>query len=175
MSTNNDLCKVKDCNNNDSNKHKFKKFTQLSKENAIRTNTYQNYNYLQIGDQLCFSHYLLIVEADRNKNKKRKSEEFNEINIRNDDDNTEFIEFDLSYFLNTNNNDKLNFNYWFNINIKYYDDKIILSKNDFDLLINKIKKIQKNIDEYEEVKKNNLNLLKEKIKLLSKCLYKRQR
>ena len=93
MSTNNGPCKVKDCNNNDSNKHKFRKFTQLSKEKAIRTNTYQNYNYLQIGDQFCFSHYLLIVEADRNKNKKRKSEEFNEINIRDDnDDNNNMAE-----------------------------------------------------------------------------------
>ena len=32
--------------------------------------------------------------------------------------------------------------------------------------------MQKDINEYE---KNNLNQLKEKIKLLSKCLYKRQR
>src|ERR1044071_10137905 len=95
MSTNNGPCKVKDCNNNDSNKHKFRKFTQLSKEKAIRTNTYQNYNYLQIGDQFCFSHYLLIIEADRNKNKKRKSEEFNEINIRDDDDDNNNTEFDL--------------------------------------------------------------------------------
>ena len=78
--SNNGPCKVKDCDKNDPNIYKFRKFTQLSKEKAIKTNTYQNYNYLQINDQLCFSHYLSIVEANRrSKNKKRKSKEFNNI------------------------------------------------------------------------------------------------
>jgi hypothetical protein len=53
----------------------------------------RNYSYLQINDQLCFSYYLSIVEADRrNKNKKIKSEKFNDIYmyIKNDDDYTEY-------------------------------------------------------------------------------------
>ncbi|CAI2172699.1 2224_t:CDS:1, partial [Funneliformis geosporum] len=89
MNINNSPCKVKDCDKNDPKKYKFRKFTQSSKAKTIKTNAYQNYSYLQIDNQLCFSHYLTIVEADRNKNKKRKLEEFNEINIRNDDDYTE--------------------------------------------------------------------------------------
>ena len=45
MSINNGSCKVKNYNNNDFNKYKFRKFIQLSKEKVIKTNTYQNYNY----------------------------------------------------------------------------------------------------------------------------------
>ena len=172
MNINNGPYSIKGCNKNDSNKYRFRKFTQLYKEKAIKANTYQNYSYFQINKQLCLSHYLSIVEADRNKNKKRKSEEFNEIYIKY---NNIHVEFEFSHFLNINNNDKLNFNYWSNINIEYYNDKVIFSKNNFDILINKIKEMQKNINKYKKIEKNNLNQLKEKISLLSKYLYKRQR
>jgi hypothetical protein len=111
MNVNNGPCKVNGYDKNDPNKYKFKGFTEYAKTKAISADTYQNYNYLQIGDQLCLSHYLSIVEADRNrknKNKKRKLEEFDEIYIE-DDDHTEF---DYPIFLeNSNNNDILNFDH----------------------------------------------------------------
>jgi len=174
MSANSGPCKVNGCDKNDPTKYKFKRFTEYAKTKAIRADTYQNYNYLQIGDQLCLSHYLSIVEADRNKknkNKKRKLEEFDEIYIE-DDDHTEF---GLSYFLENSNDNKLNFNHWSNVNVKYYDDEVSLSKNNFDLLIKKISVMEKKIREYEEINIRNLNQLKENFKLLSKTLCKRQR
>ena len=174
MSANSGPCKVNGCDKNDPTKYKFKRFTEYAKTKVIRADTYQNYNYLQIGDQLCLSHYLSIVEADRNKknkNKKRKLEEFDEIYIE-DDDHTEF---GLSYFLENSNDNKLNFNHWSNVNVKYYDDEVSLSKNNFDLLIKKISVMEKKIREYEEINIRNLNQLKENFKLLSKTLCKRQR
>lgn len=51
---------------------------------------------------------------------------------------------DYPIFLeNSNNNDKLNFDHWSNVSVKYYDDEVSLSKNNFDLLINKISEMQK--------------------------------
>src|SRR5437870_4224158 len=135
MNANNGPCKVRGCDKNDPDKYKFKKFTEYAKKKAISADTFRNYNYLQINDQICYSHYLSIVEADRNrnKNKKRKLDEFGIVHIEDDDGCTEF---GLSHFLeNSNNNNELNFVHWSNINVKYYDDKVSLSKDNFDLLI----------------------------------------
>jgi hypothetical protein len=92
MNANNGPCKVKGCDKNDPDKYKFKKFTEYAKRKAISADTFPNYNYLQIDDQLCYSHYLSIVETSRNKNnnKKRKFEEFNIIRHIEDDDHKLF-------------------------------------------------------------------------------------
>ncbi|RIB30423.1 hypothetical protein C2G38_2152734 [Gigaspora rosea] len=56
-------CKVKDCNNDDITH--YYKFTTYAKK-SIDKNTFDEYNYLEINDQLCDMHYLKIVEPDRN-------------------------------------------------------------------------------------------------------------
>src|SRR5688572_24525049 len=163
-------CKVENCKNNDPNTNKFRTFTEDSKNKAIKHKTYEDYNYLKIGDQLCHPHYLSIVVPNRGNDKKRRSGDFGEIFIVDDDDSTEFK---LSHILeNSSDNVEENFDYWSDININNHKDKVSLSNENFDLLINKIKEIQKQLNDY---KKNKINEFNEKIKLLSQVLYQRQR
>ena len=60
----------------------FRRFTKYGLSNAIGDSTYNDYNYLQINDQLCPQHYLLIVQSKRNPlNQKRKSRDFENDNL----------------------------------------------------------------------------------------------
>ena len=130
-------CIVENCKNNDPNTNKFRTFTEDSKNKAIKHKTYEDYNYLKIGDQLCHPHYLSIVVPNRGNDKKRRSGDFGEIYIVDDDDSTESK---LSHILeNSSDNVEENFDYWSDININNHKDKVSLSNENFDLLINKIK------------------------------------
>ncbi|CAJ0753149.1 243_t:CDS:2 [Entrophospora sp. SA101] len=82
----------------------FRKFTENAKNNSIIYKTHETYNYLQINDQLCQSHYLLIVEPYRGR----------------DADSTDDIE--------------ANFDYWSDIKVKRHEDNVTLSNEDFALL-----------------------------------------
>ena len=84
------------------------------------------------------------MEADRNRKNKRKLEGFDEIYIESDDP----TEFGLSHFLETSSDS--NNNHWSSINVKCYDDKVFLSKDDFNLLMKKINEMQKDIGKYEK-------------------------
>ena len=145
----------------------FRAFTEFSKTKAIINKTHEAYNYLQVGDQLCHSHYLLIVEPNRgNPDKKQRSEELEEVK----DDHKEF---ELSHILeNSTDNIEINFDHWSDIYISYHENEVFLSNENFNVLINKIKEMQQQLNTY---KKNNINEFSEKIKLLSKILYARQR
>ena len=56
-------CSVNNCDINT----KFRRFTKLAYEKAQKKGTFNIFNYLKIGDQLCQTHYNNIVEPDRNK------------------------------------------------------------------------------------------------------------
>nr|CAG8476011.1 14333_t:CDS:2 [Entrophospora candida] len=76
----------------------FRRFTEHGLSNAIRDSTYNDYNYLQINDQLCPQHYLLIVQSKRNPlNQKRKSRDFENDNLIEDNliTNDDIIEDNL--------------------------------------------------------------------------------
>ena len=45
----------------------FRQFTSLAYKKAQKNETYEAYSYLRIGQQLCHTHYLNIVESERNK------------------------------------------------------------------------------------------------------------
>jgi len=56
---NHGLCSIRNCNSQAS---RFRQFTSLAYEKAQKKGTYEAYTYLRIGQQLCHSHYMSIVE-----------------------------------------------------------------------------------------------------------------
>ena len=71
-------CSVQYCNNTTG---RFRQFTSLAYKKAQEKGTYTTYNYLTVGQQLCHTHYMSIVESDRNqKSKTPVSMEINEVN-----------------------------------------------------------------------------------------------
>ncbi|CAJ0752882.1 1660_t:CDS:2, partial [Entrophospora sp. SA101] len=93
--------------------------------------TYEDYNYLEINDQLCPKHYLSIVQSSRNKsnNQKRKSQDFEddnniiEIDDIIEDVDTNNTEFKLSELLgNLINDNQINLDNWSNIDVDVQDD-----------------------------------------------------
>jgi hypothetical protein len=178
MSRNLGPCKIENCENQDPNIIRFRTFTEIAKQKIITNGLYDVYTYLEIGDQLCQYHYMSIVEADRNNNnKKRKSGEFERINI----EESYTTEVQLSDLLNNPINDdiifddNINLNYWSSINVNIHENEVSLSKNSFNVLINKIRETQKKLSEYKKNDIENLHQFGRKIELLSNLLYIRQR
>ena len=60
-------CSVQNCN---LQQDRYRQFTSLAYNKAQKKGTYKTYPYLRIGQQLCYSHYLQIVESDRNERPK---------------------------------------------------------------------------------------------------------
>jgi hypothetical protein len=54
---------------------KCRHLTQNAWQKASTDGTLQQYPYLQVGNQLCYQHYLAIVEAKRNKRKEIPTDE----------------------------------------------------------------------------------------------------
>ncbi|CAG8625625.1 4583_t:CDS:1, partial [Cetraspora pellucida] len=149
-------CKIKDCNNNT---NRYLKFTENAFQKSIEKNIFNNYSYLNINDQLCYIHYLEIVEPDRNN--KRKSVNF--------EDKKKIYEiFTISEAIE---------NEWKNITISISDDQVILNKNDFAKLINRTNQLELQIQTSQDLNiSNNNNLTFEnKLDLLTKVLFKEQR
>lgn len=57
-------CSIQNCN---SQGPRFRLFTPLAHKKTQKNGTYKYYTYLRIGQQLCHTHYMRIVEADRNE------------------------------------------------------------------------------------------------------------
>ncbi|RHZ78194.1 hypothetical protein Glove_166g229 [Diversispora epigaea] len=55
-------CSVQNCN---LPRDRYRQFTSLAYNKAQKKGTYKTYPYLKIGQQLCYLHYLRIVEPDR--------------------------------------------------------------------------------------------------------------
>ena len=117
MSRNLGPCKIENCENQDPNTIRFRTFTNFAKTKVRNNGLHDIYSYLEIGDQLCQYHYMLIIEADRNDNKKRRSVGSEKDNIEKD----YIIEVQLSDLLKDPIDDDINFNYWSGININIKD------------------------------------------------------
>ncbi|CAG8622383.1 6891_t:CDS:2 [Cetraspora pellucida] len=139
-------CKVRNYNNITNH---YRKFTAKAIEKLKEKNTFDDYNYLELNDQLCDAHYLKIVEPDRGN---KKSMDFIA--------NKKIYEiFTISETID---------NEWKNIIIDISNDQVILNKDDFAKLINKTNEL--------ELLQTKTNLTFEnKIDLLSKVLFKEQR
>src|SRR2546423_14333833 len=111
MSRNLGPCKIENCENQDPNTIRFRTFTNFAKTKVRNNGLHDIYSYLEIGDQLCQYHYMLIIEADRNDNKKRS------VGFEKD----YIIEVQLSDLLKDPIDDDINFNYWSGININIKD------------------------------------------------------
>ena|SRR5947209_8705615 len=69
-------CNILNCENSST---KFRTFTNAAYRKAVEKDTYSKCNYLQVGQEICFSHYLSIVEPDRSvKYRKNKHSKRNE-------------------------------------------------------------------------------------------------
>ncbi|RIB15013.1 hypothetical protein C2G38_2193431 [Gigaspora rosea] len=140
-------CNVRDCNNNTSH---YYKFTENAFQKSKEKNTFDNYNYLSINDQLCDTHYLIIVEPDRHN--KRKSVDFEDKKISDIFTNSEEID-----------------NEWKNI---YDFTKLIDRINQLELQI----KTNQELINKQNLNISNLGLTFEnKLDILSKVLFKEQR
>ncbi|RHZ85463.1 hypothetical protein Glove_65g108 [Diversispora epigaea] len=60
-------CSIQNCN---LKQNQYRQFTSLAYNKALKKGTYKMYPYLRVGQQLCYSHYLRIVEPDRNQSQK---------------------------------------------------------------------------------------------------------
>ncbi|RHZ82970.1 hypothetical protein Glove_102g14 [Diversispora epigaea] len=63
-------CSIQNCNSQGS---RFCQFIPLAHKKTQKNGNYKYYIYLKIGQQLCHTHYMRIVEADSNE--KLKSQE----------------------------------------------------------------------------------------------------
>ncbi|CAG8800275.1 16732_t:CDS:1, partial [Gigaspora rosea] len=59
----------------------FRKITSIAYNKAQNKGTLEQYGDLKIGQEICYSHYLDIVEPDRNTNKKKPLVEIKEMNV----------------------------------------------------------------------------------------------
>lgn len=57
-------CSIHNCN---IESNQYRGITSYALRKAKEKGTFRQYNYLEIGKQLCYSHYLNIIEPDRNK------------------------------------------------------------------------------------------------------------
>ncbi|CAJ0757536.1 17929_t:CDS:2 [Entrophospora sp. SA101] len=95
-------CNVLNCEAKDV---KFRRFTKDGLKNAKNHGTYEDYNYLEINDQLCPKHYLSIVQSK--------------------DVDTNNTEFKLSELLgNLINDNQINLDNWSNIDVDVQDDAV---------------------------------------------------
>ncbi|RHZ53533.1 hypothetical protein Glove_441g50 [Diversispora epigaea] len=60
-------CSIQNCN---LKQNQYRQFTSLAYNKALKKGTYKMYPYLRVGQQLCYSHYLRIVEPNRNQSQK---------------------------------------------------------------------------------------------------------
>ncbi|RIB01868.1 hypothetical protein C2G38_2229423 [Gigaspora rosea] len=152
-------CKVINCNHN---ANRYNKFTENALQKSKEKHTFDDYNYLELNDQLCDAHYLKIVEPDRHN--KRKSADFEDKKIYEIFTVSETIEDE-----------------WKNITINIFDDQVILNKNDFAKLINRINQLELQNKSSQELNNKDISIsnstltFENKLDLLSKVLFKEQR
>ena len=60
-------CSIRDCQ---TNSNQYRRITENALTKAKAKGTFDQYNYLELEMQLCYPHYLSIVEPDRNDKRK---------------------------------------------------------------------------------------------------------
>ena len=138
----------------------FCKMTEYTIEKIRRKDLENKYNFIKKDDQLCYKHYLDIVEPDRNDKSRKKS--------------TESLNIDYSRNLHTEtkasssqviNNDEID---WSKIRVNFTEKNVTMSREDFSLLVDNIPQMnnllyvdQENttIDVIDEVEDSNVDTI----------------
>src|SRR6185369_8480505 len=157
MSQNINYCQVLDCGSNKN----IRTFTHGAKKKSEEKGTFSMYSYLNIDDKICQKHYLIIVEPDRNIKKKTSSPNFYQIS--------------LSNLLKNKNNSSNSFENWSDIKIDMVNDKPNLTKDNFDLLLQKISNMESELNVYRNIQISEFNKFSYKLKTLSDSLLYLQR
>lgn len=154
-------CQVLNCGS----KKDVRTFTSGAKTKSEEKETFPMYNYLNVGDKICLRHYLMIVEPDRNIKKKKSSSSSNS------------YQTSLSDLLLKNKNDASsnNFESWSDIKVDIVNDKPSLTKDNFDLLMQKISNMEAELNFYRNNQMNESSNFSYKIKILSNSLFYLQR
>jgi hypothetical protein len=128
-------CIIPDCKN----AVKFNKMTNYTIEKIRDKDSEKQYNFIKEGDQLCYTHYMKIVESDsHDKEKKRKSNEsLNNENVR-VRTNKLYVEPSSSKSI-----DELD---WSKIKLNFNEENVVISKEDFSLLVNNINQMKSKLD-----------------------------
>jgi len=125
-------CALPDCENT---RKEFRKLTSYTIEKIQKKDFEQKYNFLKENDQLCYDHYLRIVEPDRNK--RRKS------------DNCEsYAEASSSQQVNIEGLD------WSKIKVNFNERDVTMSKDDFSILVDNITQMKLKLNEVSSDKIN---------------------
>jgi hypothetical protein len=106
----------------------------------IRNKDLENkYDFIKEGDQLCSKHYPDIVEPDRNT-KYRQKKNSDEPNLQRTDNS--HSESSSSQLINMSTNESE----WSSIKVNYTDENIIMSREDFSLLVKNIEQMKFQLD-----------------------------
>jgi hypothetical protein len=103
---------------------KFRRITDIALKKLHEHPNWEDFNFLKLDDQLCFSHYMKYVEPTKRRRLEAKGH---------NEDNSEME--------NVNNNPSLR-----GININITEEGVLLSKEDFKLLVQKINNIELTIE-----------------------------
>lgn len=98
MKKNEGPCSIQNCSRNST---MFRKITSIAYKKAQTKGTLKQYDYLKIGQEICYSHYLDIVEPDRHLKKKPLVEQANINNMLVTDCDTQMLEANIDNDCNT--------------------------------------------------------------------------
>lgn len=116
--------------------NRFYKMTHYTIEKIRFKDLENKYNFIKEGDQLCSKHYLDIVEPDRNNRNKNSSES----NFQRTDDS--YSGSSSSQLINMSANELE----WSDIKVNYTNDNVIMSREDFSLLVKNIEQMKFQLD-----------------------------
>jgi hypothetical protein len=137
-------CSVIGCGNS----KPYRKFTTTSYTKSVDAGTFEHFNYLKVNEsQLCGFHHLQICEPS-----KGKKLNFFESQNTNETSQEQTYNLTIENLLNNlNDQDMMLVDISFNdINVNIANDSITMSINDFDLLLNKIHQMQKQVEKQIE-------------------------
>ena len=118
-------CTIIDCKST-ADTDKFRRITDVALEKLRESPNCEDFNFLKLGDQLCFSHYMKYVEPEKCRRLETKS--YNE-----DKDNNEMEDVDNNLFLR-------------GVNVNMTKKGVLLSKEEFKLLVQKISDMELTIE-----------------------------
>ena len=122
---------------------KFNKMTNYTIEKIRHKDSERQYDFIKEDDQLCYIHYMEIVEPDRydrydkEKKKRKSSESLNNENVR--------VRTDKLYGEPSSSKpiDELD---WSKIKLNFNEENVVISKEDFSLLVNNINQMKLQLD-----------------------------
>lgn len=118
-------CAIIDCKST-TDTDKFRRITDIALKKLHENPNCEDFNFLKLGDQLCFSHYMKYVE--RAKRRKLGTKNYDE-----DKDNNEMEDADNNLFLR-------------GVNVNITEEGVLLSKEDFKSLVQKISDMELTIE-----------------------------